>query len=169
MKIKLLLAIAVFLSLNFGSNITTYATAQPKPPKQTDLNKILFKHQQLAKIPKVIAYLESRAHKTAYVFSGDKPTGWDCSGLVRYAYKQLGVTLPHSADAQGHIGHRVSKPIEGDIVVFAYRGRTDFYHSAIYLGNNLIINANRNYGTTVIEPLSNFSKAKIRFIRILSK
>jgi cell wall-associated NlpC family hydrolase len=169
MKIKLLLAVAVFLSLNFGSNIPTQATAQPKPPKQTDLNKILFKHQQLARLPKVIAYLETRAHKTAYVFSGDKPTGWDCSGLVRYAYKQLGVTLPHSANAQGHIGHRVSKPIAGDIVVFAYKGRTDFYHSAIYLGNNLIINANRNYGTTVIEPLSNFSKAQIRFIRILSK
>ena len=92
-----------------------------------------------------------------------------CSGLVRYTYKRLGITLPHSADAQAHLGKRVSRPKLGDVVVFAYQGRTDFYHAALYVGNNLIINANREYGTTVIEPLSNFRHSQIRFVRILEQ
>jgi len=169
MKTKLFIAVAICLSLNFGTTNALQAVAQPKPIKQTDINKALFKHQQISRMPRIVAYLESRTHRTPYVFSGDKPSGWDCSGLVRYAYKQLGIILPHSANSQGHIGHRVSSPKLGDIVVFAYQGRKEFYHSAIYIGNNLIINANKEYGTTVIEPLSNFSKAQIRFIRILDK
>ena len=103
----------------------------------------------------------------SYVFSGDTPAGWDCSGLVRWVYKQAGIVLPHSADKQGHLGTRVSTPKRGDIVVFAYQGRTDFYHAAIYLGDGLILNANREYRTTVIEPLNNFRRSQIRFIRVL--
>jgi peptidoglycan endopeptidase LytE len=106
-------------------------------------------------------------HKTAYVFSGSTISGWDCSGMVRYTYKRLGITLEHSANKQAHSGKRVSKPRVGDVVVFAYKGSTSFYHSAIYVGNDLIINANQMYKTTVIQPLSDFSKSQIRFVRVI--
>jgi cell wall-associated NlpC family hydrolase len=119
------------------------------------------------KLKRVVTYLTTRVHKTAYVFSGSTISGWDCSGMVRYAYKRLGVTLPHSANKQAHIGSRVSKPRVGDIVVFAYKGSTNFYHSAIYVGNGLVINANQMYKTTVIQPLSDFSKSQIRFVRVI--
>jgi cell wall-associated NlpC family hydrolase len=118
-------------------------------------------------LKRVVTYLTTRVHKTAYVFSGSTISGWDCSGMVRYAYKRLGVTLPHSANKQGHVGTRVSKPRVGDIVVFAYKGSTNFYHSAIYVGNGLIVNANQMYKTTVIQPLSDFSKSQIRFVRVI--
>ena len=108
-----------------------------------------------------------QAQKTPYVFSGSTPRGWDCSGMVRWIYEQAGVTLPHSADEQAHLGDRVSQPKYGDIVVFAYAGRKDFYHAAIYLGQGLILNANREYGTTVIEPITNFKQSQIRFVRVL--
>jgi cell wall-associated NlpC family hydrolase len=107
------------------------------------------------------------ADKTPYVFSGSSTFGWDCSGMVVWAYKKLGVTLPHSANKQAHIGKRVSKPKIGDIVVFAYSGSTEFYHSAIYIGNNKIINANQLYGTTKIQLLTDFKKSQIRFVRIV--
>jgi cell wall-associated NlpC family hydrolase len=107
------------------------------------------------------------ADKTPYVFSGSKPSGWDCSGLVVWTYKKIGITLPHSADKQAHIGKRVSKARVGDVVVFAYPGSTSFYHSAIYLGNNKIINANLLFGTTKIQLLTDFSKSQIRFVRII--
>jgi cell wall-associated NlpC family hydrolase len=87
--------------------------------------------------------------------------------MVRYTYKRLGITLPHSANKQAHIGARVSKPKSGDIVVFAHQGSTNFYHSAIYLGNDLIINANALYKTTVIQPLSDFKQSQIRFVRVI--
>jgi cell wall-associated NlpC family hydrolase len=87
--------------------------------------------------------------------------------MVRYAYKGLGITLPHSANKQAHIGARVSKPKIGDIVVFAYQGSTNFYHSALYIGNDLIINANALYKTTVIQPLTDFKQSQIRFVRVI--
>ena len=107
------------------------------------------------------------ADNTPYVFSGSKPSGWDCSGLVVWTYKKIGITLPHSANKQAHIGKRVSKAIVGDIVVFAYPGSTDFYHSAIYLGDGKIINANLMYGTTKIQLLTDFKKSQIRFVRVI--
>lgn len=164
---KLAVVSIIFIALNLGA--TQPVTAEVALSKQAT-NKIkvdLIQTYKKNRLPKIVRYLTTKANKTAYVFSGSTPKGWDCSGMVRWTYKQIGITLPHSADKQAHIGVRVSKPKVGDIVAFAYTGRTDFYHTAIYLGNGLIINANREYQTTVIEPLSNFKKSQIRFIRVL--
>lgn len=122
------------------------------------------------KMKKVLKYLKTRKNKTPYVFSGSSPKwGWDCSGLVRWTYEQFGITLEHSATKQAHSGKRVSyknaKP--GDIVTFSWGSNYWFYHAAIYLGNGMIIDANRGYGTTVVQPLTNFKGSKIRFVRIV--
>jgi cell wall-associated NlpC family hydrolase len=120
-----------------------------------------------AKMVLLVRYLKSRVGRTSYVFSGDTTRGWDCSGMVRWTYRQFNITLPHSANKQGHLGSRVSTPNIGDIVVFAYNGSTDFYHAAIYIGNNQIINANYGAGTTIIEPLTNYKHSQIRFVRVI--
>lgn len=120
-----------------------------------------------ARMTLLVKYLKSRVGKTSYVFSGDTTGGWDCSGMVRWTYKQFGITLPHSANAQGHLGSRVSNPNVGDIVVFAYDGSTTFYHAAIYIGNGQIINANNGAGTTIIEPLTDYKGSQIRFVRVI--
>jgi len=166
LKTKIVVCLAVLLSLNVGAPHykDDVATATPKAK---DFNHALFigkaRHKLQVGVTKAIA----RANKTRYEFSGDTPYGWDCSGLVRWVYKQSGVVLPHSANAQGHLGARVSIPKRGDIVVFAYPGRKDFNHAAIYLGQGLILDANRGFGMTVIEPLTNFRDSQIRFIRVL--
>jgi cell wall-associated NlpC family hydrolase len=170
MKTRLLVAIVIALSLNIGT--ATAIQSVPTPPKQqqatvTMTQKLLAIHKQ-NRLNKVVKHLKTKANKTAYVFSGSTPRGWDCSGMVVWTYKHMGVTLPHSANKQGHVGRRVSKPQVGDIVVFAYRNRTDFYHSAIYIGGNKIINANLMYGTTVIQPLKDFAKSQIRFVRVIN-
>jgi len=120
-----------------------------------------------AQIKKVIKYLKTRVGKTSYVFSGSSPRGWDCSGLVRWTYERFGIELPHSANKQGHVGTRVSKPKLGDIVVFAYNGSTSFYHSAIYIGNGKIINAHYGADSTIIQPLSDYKNNQIRFVRVI--
>jgi cell wall-associated NlpC family hydrolase len=123
--------------------------------------------QNTTQMKKVIKYLKTRVGKTSYVFSGASPRGWDCSGMVRWTYERFGIELPHSANKQGHVGTRVSKPKLGDIVVFAYNGSTSFYHSAIYIGNGKIINAHYGADSTIIQPLTDYKNNQIRFIRIV--
>jgi cell wall-associated NlpC family hydrolase len=178
MKIKLFItfiSLVSILTINFGSVSGQAEVPKTKPPiTATDYRATLLNFAKEAKqekkrlkLKKVVAYLTTRVHKTAYVFSGSTVQGWDCSGLVRYTYKRLGIELEHSANKQAHSGIRVSSPKIGDVVVFAYKGSTDFYHSAIYVGSGLIINANLLYKTTVIQPLSDFKNSQIRFVRVI--
>lgn len=132
------------------------------------LIKIAKTERNTTKMKKVVKYLKTRVGKTSYVFSGSSPYGWDCSGLVKWTYERFGLELPHSANKQGHIGTRVSKPKLGDIVVFAYQGSTNFYHSAVYIGNGKIVHAHQQRKTTVIEPLSVYKRSQIRFVRLVS-
>lgn len=119
------------------------------------------------RMKQVIKYLRTRVERTPYVFSGSSPRGWDCSGLVRWTYERFGLEIPHSADKQAHIGKRVSNPAIGDIVVFAYKGSHSFYHSAIYIGNNKIINAHYGSGSTIIQPLTDYKNSQIRYVRVV--
>ena len=175
MSIRLFAIAALVLSLNTSNaqaeiKAVSVQVQTVKPDLRTValLNaKEIRQQAKRDKLKRVVTYLTTRVHKTAYVFSGSTISGWDCSGMVRYTYKRLGITLEHSANKQAHSGTRVSKPRVGDVVVFAYKGSTQFYHSAIYLGNDLVINANALYKTTVIQPLSDFSKSQIRFVRVI--
>jgi len=155
------------------SNLSLNNISEPKKSnhqvEQVSLDKQIKFHRNYVMMKKTMDRLMLRLGKTRYVFSGSDTRGWDCSGLVRWTYEQFGLDIPHSADKQGHIGRRVSKPAIGDIVVFAYKGRTDFYHSAIYAGQNKVINANLMYGTTVLQTLDEYSNSQIRFIRLIDQ
>jgi cell wall-associated NlpC family hydrolase len=178
MKIKIFITFISLVSIftiNFASISGQAEVSKTKPPvAATDFRITLLnlakeakQEKKRLKLKKVVRYLTTRVHKTAYVYSGSTTAGWDCSGLVTYAYKRLGIDLEHSANKQAHSGSRVSSPKIGDIVVFAYKGSTDFYHSAIYVGSGLIVNANLLYKTTVIQPLSDFKNSQIRFVRVI--
>lgn len=126
--------------------------------------------QNTIKVEKVIQELKARVGKTSYVFSGATPSGWDCSGLVYWAYQQLGVELKHSANKQGHSGQVVKIPKIGDVVVFSYKGSHDYYHSSIYIGDGKVIHAGFRKGTkTAIIPLSSraFKDSDITFVRFI--
>jgi cell wall-associated NlpC family hydrolase len=120
------------------------------------------------KIQSVVEKLKSRVGKTWYVFSGHTPSGWDCSGLVYWAYEQLGVAVEHSATKQGNSGTKVRTPKVGDIVVFGYKGSKSYYHSSIYIGDGKVIHAGFRKGTTTsIIALDDpsFKNSTITFIR----
>jgi hypothetical protein len=122
------------------------------------------------KIESVVAKLKSRVGKTWYVFSGSTPSGWDCSGLVYWAYEQLGVPVEHSANKQGNSGTKVRTPKVGDIVVFGYKGSKTYYHSSIYIGDGKVIHAGFRKGTsTSIIALDDpsFRHSTATFIRLI--
>jgi cell wall-associated NlpC family hydrolase len=154
--------------------ISAMPVLNTKPIKASDLTQKAQasrdkKVRNTIKMAKVVKYLKTRVNRTSYVFSGSSPYGWDCSGMVRWAYARFGLDVPHSANKQGHVGTRVSNPVPGDIVVFAYRGSTNFYHSAIYIGNGKIVHAHQQRKTTVIEPLSVYKNSQIRFVRLVNQ
>src|SRR5512138_3799017 len=71
-----------------------------------------------------------------YRYGGATPAGFDCSGLVQYSYKQAGVNLPRSTEAQ----HKLSQALRGshlrrgDLLFFDEEGRKKS-HVGIYLGD----------------------------------
>jgi cell wall-associated NlpC family hydrolase len=75
---------------------------------------------------------------TPYVWGGGAPGGFDCSGLVSWAYAQVGVSLPHSTYAQYNMGVAVSKDQlqPGDLVFFDGLG-----HVGLYIGGGQFVHA----------------------------
>ena len=75
---------------------------------------------------------------TPYVWGGGAPGGFDCSGLVAWAYAQVGVSLPHYAAAQYAMGTPV--PMDalqpGDLISFHGSG-----HIGIYIGGGQYVHA----------------------------
>jgi len=174
-KIKKLLAVGI-LSFMLSGYPTPVAQADKVPQqiikeKGFDMRSQLLNHAKQMKnterMKDTVIKLMRRVNKTSYVFSGSTPYGWDCSGMVRWTYRQFGLDIPHSADKQAHIGKRVSVPKLGDIVVMAYRGSTNFYHSGIYIGKNKIVNAHSQAKTTIIQSLAEYKNSQIRFVRVV--
>src|SRR5882762_2351768 len=75
---------------------------------------------------------------TPYRWAGSSPSGFDCSGLVRYVYAQVGVSLPHNAAKQYRKGTPVSRDrLEPGDLVFFDRLR----HNGIYVGGGRFIHS----------------------------
>ena len=53
--------------------------------------------------PEVVAIAE-RYLGVPYVWGGTSPSGFDCSGLVQYCYRQIGINLPRTSRVQFHAG-----------------------------------------------------------------
>jgi peptidoglycan DL-endopeptidase CwlO len=72
-----------------------------------------------------------------YVWGGSTPSGFDCSGLVRYAYRGAGIVLAHSTYAQLDAGRRVPRRAlrPGDLVFFGLG------HVGLYLGAGRFVHA----------------------------
>jgi cell wall-associated NlpC family hydrolase len=112
--------------------------------------------------------------RTWYVPSGASPSGWDCSGLVTWAYAQIGEDLYHSASVQKKSGKKVeaSEAKLGDVVAFGWKGYSGAQHTGIYLGDGKMLHAGGRVGMrTEVADISDWAKGSgntlITYTRIL--
>ncbi len=81
-----------------------------------------------------------------YVWGGAAPGGFDCSGLVMWAFEQAGISLPHSSQAMAQGGQPValSDLQPGDVLTFY----SDASHAGLYIGDGMMIHSS-TYGVPV--------------------
>lgn len=79
---------------------------------------------------------------TPYVWGGDGASGYDCSGLIQYAYAQHGLLLPRVSRDQARAGMHVEPRLEalrpGDILGFSVDG-PGVSHVGLYVGEGRFI------------------------------
>lgn len=157
-------------AVNRTSNETTHRTQRQStlvkrnPFRQNDLPDIKVTggmHPQITLVQKtklkkaktkIVSNLMKQLGKP-YRYGGTSPrTGFDCSGLVNYAYRdQLKSTLPRTADSMFHMSAAQAREIEkeelheGDLVFFSTHRRKSGHadHVGVYLGGGQFIQAPR--------------------------
>ncbi len=138
-----------------GSGGTSSGASNYKPPASTS-----------GGTDQVIAFAKSKIG-APYVWGGEGPWGYDCSGIVQAAYASIGVYLPHQSQLQYQATKQVpfSQARPGDLVFWQQNGV--IYHVAIYLGNNQIIHAAGYHKPLGIDSMYNWDQALPTVGRVL--
>ncbi len=90
---------------------------------------------------------------TPYRFGGTTPQGFDCSGLVYFSYKTLGLAVPRTSRAQ----RQTAKPVDrrnlrhGDLLFFDTSWK--FGHVGIYVGDGRFVHAPSSGKSVTVERL----------------
>lgn len=109
---------------------------------------------------------------TPYVWGGNGPNGFDCSGFTKYIYSQFGYTLNRTASGQLENGVSVSRSeLQPGDLVFFYDGKvsTPVSHVGIYIGGDEFIHASTNDYQVKINSLnaSNYNHKYVYARRII--
>jgi peptidoglycan DL-endopeptidase CwlO len=100
-----------------------------------------------------------------YVWGAEGPNAFDCSGLMVWAFRQIGISLPHYSGSQYAMTTRVSRAqlAPGDLVFWGGGGSE---HVALYMGGNQIVHAFGSAGGTRITHLDGWWKAPSGYGRL---
>jgi cell wall-associated NlpC family hydrolase len=98
-------------------------------------------------VPQTEAFLAAALSRVGlpYVWGGDGPSVFDCSGLVQWSMRQAGIVMPRVAADQSRTGPLV--PLAdlqpGDLLFYHTDPTAPTYisHVAIYIGNDLMLQA----------------------------
>lgn len=87
---------------------------------------------------------------TPYVWGGNQPGGFDCSGFIHWAHKESGNDIGrNSTDGYYNRSYIVNSPQPGDLVFFEGTYRDGISHMGIYLGGGQFIHAGTSSGVQI--------------------
>jgi cell wall-associated NlpC family hydrolase len=82
---------------------------------------------------------------TPYRWGGSAADGYDCSGLIQYAYAAHGVSVPRTSLEQAQVGREMGRDLStllpGDILTFASQPGASVAHVGLYVGNGRFIHS----------------------------
>jgi cell wall-associated NlpC family hydrolase len=97
-----------------------------------------------------VAYARAQVGKP-YCYGGAGPGCYDCSGLTMMAWRQAGVSLPHSSASQFNVGRRISaSELQPGDLIFYY---SPISHVSIYVGNGMRVTATHTGSTVKLQSL----------------
>lgn len=103
------------------------------------------------KAKKVVAAALSRVSTGQYVWGAASGTSFDCSGLMLWSYKHIGVSLPHLALAQSKLGKAVSiKDLKPGDLLFFY---SPVHHVGMYIGDGKFVHARNTRNDLEVDSL----------------
>lgn len=101
---------------------------------------------------RIVAVLDFAKQLTGvrYRSGGESPAGFDCSGYVRYVFKNFNINMVRTAAGQYSSGTVIKREelSPGDLVFFNTGGK-GINHSGIYIGNNQFIHASTSRGVRI--------------------
>ena len=97
------------------------------------------KADPMARFCEAAPHTASIVHNSQYVWGAAGTNSFDCSGLMLWSFKHIGISLPHSAIAQSQLGKAVSvKDLEpGDLLFFC----SPVHHVGMYIGDGRFVHA----------------------------
>ena len=135
---------AIGLSLAVGSGPRSEAREQPLQPSNLTGNA------------KDIVQTALAVLGTPYEWGGTAENGFDCSGLIQYAYARHGIRLPRTSHDQARAGSLVTPVIEalqpGDLLLFSAQPGGGVTHVGMYVGEHTFIHSsNAGVGLSRLE------------------
>ena len=142
--------VCAFAAVGFGCAAEPTAVSNPLPRIVESKSASHVKKRRRPTVGERAARIALKAVGVPYSWGGASMSGFDCSGLVYWAYSRLGVELPHSSYALYDVGRRVarSRMKPGDVLFFSGLG-----HVGLYLGRGRMVHAPQSGRTVEVVTL----------------
>jgi len=101
--------------------------------------------EEAARLTATVVETALAAMGSPYSWGGSDANGFDCSGLIQYAYGQVGVVLPRTSRDQMRMGRAVDRDAAalrpGDVLGFSASGNSQISHVGLYVGEGQFIHS----------------------------
>lgn len=138
--------------------------AGPTPITQSDREVRPRPARQTVPTGEKVAAVALQQVGAPYLYGGNSPSGFDCSGLVQYAYSRLGLSVARTTSGLWHDSVTVSERDlqSGDLLFFSFAGKMS--HVGVYLGDGEFVHAPSSGKSVSVESLRSeyYARALLR-------